>query len=106
MERPLHIVLELALIAEAKRGIDYYIDYLVDALAKVDSKNRYTLFAYFFKDHAALSARLPRPKAANFTTRYVRFPESVVRALDHKRGWPVVRRLLPSTPDVYHVLAG
>jgi glycosyltransferase involved in cell wall biosynthesis len=106
MERPLHIVLELALIAEAKRGIDYYIDYLVDALAKVDAKNRYTLFAYFFKDHAALSARLPRPKVANFTTRYVRFPESIIRSLDHKRGWPVVRRLLPSTPDVYHVLAG
>jgi len=101
------VVLELALIADAKRGIDYYIDNVVGALAELDSRNRYTLFAYFFKGHAEKAARLPRPNRDNFETRYVRFPERLVRALDHRRGWPVAKALLGGRgPDVYHVLAG
>lgn len=108
MSRPLDIVLELSLIAEAKRGIDYYIENVVNALAEVDSVNRYTLFAYFWKRHAEKAARLPAPANPNFRTRYVRFPESVVTAVDHRWGLPLVQRALLSgaRPDVYHVLAG
>ncbi len=108
MAAPLSIALELGLYVEFKRGIDYYVDNVVEALAGADARNRYLLFSYFFRDHARKAARLPHPPAANFGTLYRRFPESLVRALDLERGLPLVEKGLLAGRgfDVYHVLAG
>lgn len=108
MTRPLNIVLELGLNADAKRGIDYYIENVVNALADLDGTNRYTLFAYFFRDYDRKRARLPLPDKPNFRKLIRRFPESIVRRVE--RGWklPLIERLLLDgpPPDIYHVVGG
>ncbi len=108
MARPLSIALEIGLNADFKRGIDYYVDNMIDGLAEADRRNRYTLFSYFFREHARKSARLPHPAGANFETLYRRFPESLVVGLDLKRGLPVVERALLAGRrfDIYHALSG
>lgn len=107
MTRPLSIVLETGLNADFKRGIDYYVDNVVDGLAEVDRANEYTLFSYFWRDHARKAARLPHPANPNFRMAYRRFPESLVMKLDLERGWPLVERGLLAARrfDVYHMLS-
>lgn len=106
--RPLEIVLELGLNADAKRGIDYYIENVVNHLAANDSFNRYTLFAAFFRDYRRKLARLPLPDQPNFRRLIRRFPEALVRALERERGLPLTQRLLLGglRPDIYHVVGG
>jgi glycosyltransferase involved in cell wall biosynthesis len=108
MAGPLSIVLETGLNADFKRGIDYYVENMVDGLTQADRRNRYTLFSYFFREHARKSARLPHPSAPNFETLYRRFPESLVVRLDLERGLPVVEKALLRGRrfDVYHALSG
>lgn len=108
MAPPLSVAIEVGLNADFKRGIDYYVDNVVEGLSEVDRRNRYTLFSYFFRDHARKSARMPHPSNPNFETLYRRFPESLVTALDLKRGVPVVEQGLLGGRrfDVYHALSG
>lgn len=103
----MEIVLGVGLNAAVKRGIDYYMANLVDWLAEIDARNRYVVFSYFFRDHAAKKAKLPDPRRPNFELLAPRWPQSLVDALE-RRGWPVVSRLLLSRrrPDVYHSLSG
>ncbi|MEK7384057.1 MAG: glycosyltransferase family 1 protein [Elusimicrobiota bacterium] len=105
---PVSVVLECGLNADFKRGIDYYVDNMVDGLVEVDQRNRYLLFSFFFREHARKSARMPHPVAPNFKTLYRRFPESLVTALDLERGVPVVEKALLRGRrfDVYHALSG
>jgi glycosyltransferase involved in cell wall biosynthesis len=102
-----NVVLEAGLNADAKRGIDYYIENVVFALAEADRENRYTVFSYFFRDYARKRARLPAPAAPNFELAARRFPESLVRALEERRGIPLVEPLLLGRrADVYHAVGG
>jgi glycosyltransferase involved in cell wall biosynthesis len=108
MAGPVTVVLECGFNADFKRGIDYYVDNMIDGLAEADRKNRYVLFSYFFRDYARKDGRLPRPDQPNFETLYRRFPESLVVELDLKRGVPLVEKALLGgrTFDVYHALSG
>jgi glycosyltransferase involved in cell wall biosynthesis len=101
------IVLGVGLNVAGKRGIDYYIDNLVEWLARLDARNHYTLSAYFFGDHAAKTARLPHPERPNFELRAARVPERLVDALE-RAGVPAVKAFVLGgrTPDVYHALTG
>lgn len=108
MAAPVSVVLDIGLNAEFRRGIDYYVDNVVDGLAEADPRNRYVLLSYFFKDHARLSARMPQPANANFERLYRRFPQSLVRWLDIERGFPLVEKglLRGRRFSVYHTLSG
>lgn len=108
MGAPVSVVLECGFNAEFKRGIDYYVDNMIEGLVEADPRNRYTLFSYFFRDYERKNARLPHPSAANFETLYRRFPESLVVKLDLERGLPVVEKALlrGRSFDVYHTLSG
>ncbi len=103
----MEIVLGVGLNVAGKRGIDHFIDNLVEWLAVLDEKDRFTVFTYFFGDHAAKRARLPRPDRPNWSLRVPRAPESLVRALED-RGVPVVQNLLLTgpRPDLFHSLNG
>jgi glycosyltransferase involved in cell wall biosynthesis len=103
----MEIVLGVGLNVAGKRGIDHFIDNLVEWLAVLDEKDRFTVFTYFFGGHAAKLARLPKPDRPNWSLRVPRAPESLVRALED-RGVPVVQNLLLSgpKPDIYHSLNG
>ena len=106
--RPLDIVLEVGLNADAMRGIDYYIANVVNALAGIDRVNRYAVFSYFFRDYRRKRARLPLPEGPNFEALVRRFPERWVRLVDRRWGLPLVQSVLLGgrRPDVYHVVGG
>lgn len=101
------IVLGVGLNVAGKRGIDHFIGNLVEWLAELDAKDRFTVFSYFFGGHAAKAARLPCPAKPNWSKRVPRAPERLVRALED-RGVPVVQRLLLAglRPALYHSLDG
>jgi glycosyltransferase involved in cell wall biosynthesis len=100
------IVLGVGLNVAGKRGIDHFIDNLVEWLAETDTDDRFTVFSYFFGGHAAKVSRLPCPERPNWTRRVPRAPERVVRALE-ARGVPVVQSLLLGPrPALYHSLDG
>ncbi len=103
----MEIVLGVGLNVAGKRGIDYYIDNLIEWLAVLDDKDRFTVFTYFFGGHAEKVRRLPHPDRPNWRLRVPRAPESWVRALED-RGVPVVQTLLLAGPKpaVYHSLSG
>jgi glycosyltransferase involved in cell wall biosynthesis len=103
----MEIVLGVGLNVAGKRGIDHYIGNLIEWLARLDERDRYRIFSYFFGDYAAKKARLPNPGRPNFELRAPRVPERAVRALE-RRGWPVVQNFLlgGARPDVYHALDG
>jgi glycosyltransferase involved in cell wall biosynthesis len=107
MQRPVDVVMEIGLNVKAKRGIDYYISHLVEALAERDPRNHYRLFSYFFRDHAAKRAALPNPDKPNFTLDVPRVPESLVRRAEWGFGLPVIRRglLRGRRVDVYHAIS-
>lgn len=100
------IVLGVGLNVAGKRGIDHFIENLVEWLAEADAQDRFTVFSYFFGDHAAKAARLPCPDRPNWSKRVPRVPERLVRALEG-RGIPVVQSLLLGPkPALYHSLDG
>jgi len=101
------IVLGVGLNVAGKRGVDHYIENLLEWLARLDGRNHYLISSYFFADHAAKKARLPKPDRPNFELRVPRVPERLVNALE-RRGWPVVQRCLLAgvRPDLYHSLDG
>ncbi|MBI3564784.1 MAG: glycosyltransferase family 4 protein [Elusimicrobia bacterium] len=102
----MEIVLGVGLNVAGKRGIDHFIENLVEWLAELDDRDRFTVFSYFFGGHAAKAARLPCPDKPNWSRRVPRVPERLVRALE-ARGVPVVQSLLLGPkPALYHSLDG
>lgn len=108
MSAPIDVVLEVGLNADIKRGIDYYTENMVLALSEVDSRNRYLMFSYFYRDYESKRARLPNPPGKNFARLAARFPDSLVERLDVRWGLPLVDKLLLRGRkfDVYHMLPG
>lgn len=107
MSAPVDVLLEVGLNVDVKRGIDYYTENMIRGLAEADSRNRYTVFSYFFRDFARKRARLHVPARPNFTGLFRRFPDSLVESLDVGRGWPIVEKALlrGRSFDVYHMLS-
>lgn len=105
---PLEIVLEIGLNVAAKRGIDYYMANVVEALAEIDSRNRYMLFTYFFTDYDKKKSSLPNPKRGNFDLIVRQVPERLVNHLEW--GWKISvieKFLLPRRKiAIYHNLGG
>lgn len=101
----MNIALGVGLNAAGKRGIDYYMANLVEALGEIDSSNRYVLLSYFYKDHEAKKALLPDNGRPNFERVVPRWPERLVNALEDA-GVPVIDRvfLAGRNLDVFHAL--
>lgn len=108
LKPPLEILLEIGLNVAGKRGIDYYVANVIEALSEMDSRNRYTIFTYFFRDYARKRALLPCPAGENFELLVRRFPESVATALEKDWRIPLIQKvlLMGRRIHIYHALAG
>jgi len=108
MPKPIDILIEVGMNADGKRGIDYYTANVVNALAACDSKNRYTIFTYFFRDFDAKIARLPNPNRGNFEVVVRRVPERIVKPIEWGIHFPIIEKfLIPPKPyKIYHMLSG
>ncbi|MBI4376068.1 MAG: glycosyltransferase family 4 protein [Elusimicrobia bacterium] len=99
----MNIVFEVGLNVSGKRGIDYYMGNVIESLAQVDRKNRFTLFSFFYTDFENKKSRLAQPDRGNFRLLVRRIPERLVTKLEWDWGLPFIEPwLLPEAPDIYH----
>lgn len=93
------IGIDASLAVGEKAGVGSYTASLIEALAAVDTSNRYVLFPFFYYMFDPGYKNL-QPPAANFTVRFQSVPDRWVRFLwDHSR---IPRHLLLGRLDVLH----
>jgi glycosyltransferase involved in cell wall biosynthesis len=68
---PVRILIDSRMLYGQKRGIEYYLEHLILALAKIDTQNQYTLF---YVSGRADKSRMMRVDARNFETKAMHFP--------------------------------
>ncbi len=67
----MRIMIDCRMLHGQKRGIEYYLEHLIHALASIDTRNDYTLFYVSGRADRSKMTYLPQP---NFRTRILRFP--------------------------------
>ncbi len=99
----MNVLIETSPQVAGKRGIGYYTENLMSSLAKLDKKNRYTVFSWFYRDHEAKSAMIQVPEQQNFSKDFRRFPESLMNLLEWKAKLPLIQGMIRRHgPRIYH----
>src|SRR5271166_3017085 len=85
----IRIALEVGLNVEGPRGIDAYFRGLIQGLARVDHRNQYLLFSYFYRDFEAKLKKLPIPHQENFKPCIKRWPETALKKFEWEWNIPI-----------------
>ena len=85
----MHVAISVGIYLEGARGIPLFQGYLARNLAQLDSRNRYRLFGYFFRDFERKKRLISVPDQPNFELDIHRWPESVVNPLVYRWDLPV-----------------
>jgi len=85
----MNVAIWVGVYLEGARGISLFQGYLARHLARLDSRNRYRLFGYFFRDFERKKALISVPAQSNFTLDIHRWPESVVHPLVYHWDLPI-----------------
>ena len=75
----MRIGIDVSRTAEETTGVGYYAKYLVDALAKIDTANQYTLYGIFFDCYPKAWKKAHVPTAANFKLHQRWWPSALMR---------------------------
>lgn len=99
------IIIEVSPQIEGKRGIGVYTENLIKHLAKIDKKNEYIIFSWFFRDYEKKLKMLYCPKQKNFSMFVKRFPNSFLTLLEWKFHVPIIKKFIQNENiHIYHSL--
>ena len=77
-ENMVKIGIDISLTIGEKAGTGYYTSNLVDALAKIDSKNQYTLYPFFYYIYHPDFKCAQKPLKNNFHIKFERLPKRII----------------------------
>lgn len=72
------IGIDISLTIGEKAGAGYYASNLVDALAKIDSKNQYILYPFFYYIYHPDFKSVQKPLVNNFHIKFERMPKRII----------------------------
>jgi glycosyltransferase involved in cell wall biosynthesis len=93
------IGIDISLTIGEKAGVGYYSANLVEALAKIDKKNKYQLYPFFYHIYHPDFRTATAPSQSNFHLRFVKLPKRFVDLLWNS---PIPKKWILGAVDILH----
>ena len=90
----MRIAIDVSGAIGAPSGMLRYTRELLQALAEVDQRNEYLIYAAFWKDFPDKLLRLPVPQARNFKALPIRLPQRLLLRAEENFHWNLQERIL------------
>jgi glycosyltransferase involved in cell wall biosynthesis len=93
------IGIDISLTIGEKAGVGYYSANLIEALAKIDKKNKYLLYPFFYHIYHPDFKTAIAPLQRNFYLRFEKLPKKLIDLLWHSR---IPRKWIFGDVDILH----